>query len=130
MTKGGIDHGVVECLALALGLDTESIAMDASIMSELGADSVDMIDALFRIDKQFGTTTSMWEIEERMRCGLSDEEFYDENRKVTAAGMKRLLEAFPETNLSEVAELDELGLFSLITVQHLADLIREKVGES
>ena len=45
---------VKECLVEALGVDEADIVPGARIMDDLGAESIDFLDIVFRLEKAFG----------------------------------------------------------------------------
>jgi acyl carrier protein len=89
---------VRECLAQALGLDEDEITRNSSLTEDLGAESIDFLDILFRLEQAFGIKIP--------RTDLFPEQFmanteYVKDSKVTAAGMKSLKEKFPFTDYSD-----------------------------
>lgn len=130
MNEEKILEKLKEICVKALGIDREKITMDVSIVNDLGAESLDIVDILFRIEKEFSIKTTMFEIEEFLRGGLPEEEFYDENRIVTKEGMERLQKIFPElTHRMADERFDEEKVFSLFTVSHLVSMISKKIKE-
>jgi acyl carrier protein len=130
VTKEEVIEGIKECLAMAIGIDEDSITGDASIVDDLGADSMDMVDIIFRVEKKFNLKTSASEIQTRLLGGLPENEFFDEKRKVTPAGLEQLKKEFPAKDIDEYGTMDEEGIFSIITVNHLVDMIMEKKTQS
>lgn len=128
MEREEIVERLKETFVRALGIRKEKITMDASIVNDLGAESLDIVDILFRVEKEFAMKIAMFEIGEFLRGGLSEEKFYDENRMVTKAGMKQLEILFPELTQRIADErFDEEKVFSLFTVSHLIDMISNKI---
>ena len=45
---------VRNCLVEALGVDEEEVTLDSSITADLGGESIDFLDIVFRLEKTFG----------------------------------------------------------------------------
>ena len=130
MEREEIFEVVKEGLVEILGVDEDDVNMDSSFYDDLGAESLDMIDLFFRIEKKINMRISMNEVRKVLQGDLSEEEFFDENGIVTPAGLEHLQKLLPDSNLEEIAEeLDQLKLFSLFTVQHLVDIIVDKASK-
>ena len=54
MTREEICEKVTETLVDALGVDEEEVKDDATLMGDLGAESIDFLDIVFRLEKAFG----------------------------------------------------------------------------
>jgi acyl carrier protein len=129
MTREEILQGVKECLVSALGIAGDEVTLDTPL-TDLDVESIEVLDILFRLDAKFGITTSMTELRARFLGDLKEEEFFDENRVVTEAGLQQLKTVLPDFDPAKFdGELDEETLFSLFTVRHLVELIEEKLGQ-
>lgn len=130
MEKEEIFEVVKEGLVEVLGVDEGDVAMDSSFYDDLGAESLDLLDIFFRIEKEINVRISMREVQKILQGDLSEEEFFDENGIVKPAGLEHLQKLLPDCNLTEIAEeLDQVKLFSLFTVQHLVDIIADKASK-
>ena len=87
---------VAETMADALGCDLEQIKPDASLIDELGAESIDFLDIVFRLERAFKVKIPRGKIVEEARGELSESEF-EKGGVVSDAGVARL-----KTFLSEV----------------------------
>jgi len=83
-------------MAEALGCDEEEITLNASLIDDLDAESIDFLDIVFRIEKTFQIKVPRGKILEDSRGDLSESEF-EQKGVVTSAGLAQL-QAF----LSEV----------------------------
>ena len=54
MSRNEIFDQVKEVLVDALGLDEDEVTEDATLMGDLGAESIDFLDIVFRLEKAFG----------------------------------------------------------------------------
>lgn len=131
MEKEEIFEVVKEGLVEVLGVDEDDVTMYSSFYDDLGAESLDLIDLFFRIEKKINIRISMSEVQKVLQGDLSEEEFFDENGIVTPGGLEHLQKLLPDCNLTEIAEeLDQVKLFSLFTVRHLVDIIDDKASKS
>lgn len=80
---------VAETMADALGCDLEQVKPDASLIDELGAESIDFLDIVFRLERTFKVKIPRGKIVEEARGELSESEF-ETKGVVSAAGVERL----------------------------------------
>jgi acyl carrier protein len=79
----------VAAMADALGCDTEKIKLDASMIDDLGAESIDFLDMVFRLERAFKIKIPRGKIVEDARGDLSEAEFA-QGGIVSEAGVARL----------------------------------------
>jgi len=87
---------VAATMADALACDAEKVKLDASLIDDLGAESIDFLDIVFRLERAFKVKIPRGKIVEDARGDLSESEF-DQGGVVTEAGLARV-----KTFLSEV----------------------------
>jgi acyl carrier protein len=87
---------VAATMADALGCDVEKVKPDSSLIDDLGAESIDFLDIVFRLERAFKVKIPRGKIVEESRGDLSEAEF-EQGGHVTPAGLERL-----RTYLSEV----------------------------
>ncbi len=80
---------VAETMADALGCDVEKVKLDASLIDDLGAESIDFLDIVFRLERAFKVKIPRGKILEEARGNLSESEF-DKGGVVSEAGVERL----------------------------------------
>jgi len=76
-------------MADALGCDTEKVKLDASLIDDLGAESIDFLDIVFRLERTFKVKIPRGKIVEEARGDLSEAEF-SKGGIVSDAGVERL----------------------------------------
>jgi len=86
---------VAETMADALGCDVEKVKIDASLIDDLGAESIDFLDIVFRLERAFKVKIPRGKIVEEARGNLSESEF-DQGGVVSEAGVTRLKEFLNE----------------------------------
>lgn len=121
---------VQEIIADALYVDKEEAGRDASLMKDLGAESIDFLDIIFRLEKEFGVKIPKGEIERKAKGDLSDDEF-SINGKITGPGLDQLRSALPEANVDDIKEglqmRDIPGLFTVATFERM---VLDQLGET
>jgi len=87
---------VAATMADALGCDVEEVKPQASLIDDLGAESIDFLDIVFRLERAFKVKIPRGKIVEEARGELSESQF-EQSGIVSEAGVARL-----KTFLSEV----------------------------
>ena len=80
---------VAELMADALGRDAEEVKLESSLIDDLGAESIDFLDIIFRLERGFKVKIPRGKIVEEARGDLSEAEF-EKSGLVTDAGLERL----------------------------------------
>jgi acyl carrier protein len=129
MTREHILHVVREVLVDALGLDEEDVREDATLMGDLGAESIDFLDIVFRLEKELGVKIPREELFPAENL-LNDPE-YMEHGKLTERGLAVLKEKMAHTDLSEFEkdpDINKLG--GLFTVASIVNYLEGKLKEA
>jgi len=95
-----VQHAVAE----ALGLDDDEVELDARLIDDLGAESLDFLDLVFRLERAFSIKIPRGGIESQARGSLNEDIVYEIDGVLTAAGLAKLAEAMPEVPASEFCE--------------------------
>src|SRR5215831_4956340 len=80
---------VAEIVADALGCEKDEVKPNASLIDDLGAESIDFLDIVFRLERGFKVKIPRGKIVEEARGELSEAQFAQDN-VVTDAGLQRL----------------------------------------
>jgi acyl carrier protein len=86
---------VAELMADALGRDVEEVKLESSLIDDLGAESIDFLDIVFRLERGFKVKIPRGKIVEEARGDLSEAEF-EKTGVVTEAGLERLKQFLSE----------------------------------
>src|SRR5437763_1646154 len=115
-------------LVEALNVDEDEISPKATLQGDLGAESIDFLDIVFRLEREFGIKIPRGELfPESIFQG--DPEFV-QNGKVTDRGLAELRARMPYADLSNFERNPELRAISdLFTVDMITRYIRGKLGE-
>ncbi|MER5740973.1 MULTISPECIES: phosphopantetheine-binding protein [unclassified Streptomyces] len=121
---------VQEAVADALGIEESEVQAEATLLGDLGAESIDLLDILFRIERITGVKVTVADIGELLQGGIPDEEFGDENEVVNDTGLTHLEKVLPQFDRSQLdAPLTADGVLGLFTVQNLIDLLRSRAAD-
>jgi acyl carrier protein len=122
-----VDSAVKEAVVEALALDDDEVTPQSTLMDDLGAESIDLLDILFRIEKSTGVKIEASDLGDYMQGGIPDEEFSDENEVITEKGAQYLKTVMPQTNPDELAgSLKAEEVITLFTVENLAHMVKSR----
>ena len=125
-TKEEVFEKVKEALVEALGVDDDEVGTDATMVGDLGAESIDFLDIVFRLEKAFEIEIPRSEL--FPEDILTNAEYVQDGR-VTAAGVEQPKERMPFADLSKFEENPAVQEFSnLLTVNDLCRYVESKVG--
>jgi acyl carrier protein len=112
----------------ALNVDEEEIQPTATLQGDLGAESIDFLDIVFRLEREFGIKIPRGELfPESIFQG--DPEFV-QNGKVTDKGLAELRARMPYADLSKFEKNPDVRAISdLFTVDMIARYIQGKLVE-
>jgi acyl carrier protein len=110
----------------ALGVDDDEVTQEATLMGDLGAESIDFLDIVFRLEKAFGIKIAREELFPAEAL-MNNPEFVS-NGKLTAKGIAELKARMPHTDVSEFAKNPELSkLPDLFTVGMIVNYVESKL---
>ncbi len=125
-TTDEIYEKVQATLVDALGVDEDDIRHEATLQGDLGAESIDFLDIVFRLERNFGIKIPRGELfPENV---VSDPEMI-ENGKLTTKGIDELKARMPYADLSQFVdnpEVDKIG--DLYTVDMLVHYVSGKLA--
>ncbi len=118
-TQEEIYTKVSDTLVEALNVEPEEIKPTSTLQGDLGAESIDFLDIVFRLEREFGIKIPRGELfPESIFQGDPD---FVQNGRVTDKGLRELRERMPFADLAgfeknpEVSHLSDLFTVDLIT---------------
>jgi len=127
MSRDEIYNKVKETLVDALGVDEEEITAEATLMGDLGAESIDFLDIVFRLEKSFNIKIPREELFPAENL-LNNAEYVN-NGKLTAAGLARLKSQMPHVDFTEFEEDPDINkLTDLFRVNSIVKYVDNKVN--
>jgi acyl carrier protein len=129
MTAANADPNVPEIVcrivAEAVGCPVANVGVESNLMEDLGAESLDFLDIVFRIERTFNIQITRGEMERAARGDMSEEEFAP-GGIVSEAGLARLRELMPEAKDRIVPGLRPTRILALFSVQTFVNVIETK----
>jgi acyl carrier protein len=129
MTESETQKAVQEAVVGALGVSEEEASPDATLMDDLGAESIDLLDILFRIERSTGVKIQASDLGEYIQGGIPDDRFSDENEVITPEGMGQLKKVMPQIDADSLhGQLKAEDVIRHFTVANLATMVAERQG--
>jgi len=117
---------VQTCLVEALGVEDDEVTPEATLAGDLGAESIDYLDIIFRIEKAFGIKIDRSEM---FPEDIFNNPAYVKDGRLTPEGLQLLKERLPYADLSRFeADPQVADLRDLFTVQMIVDYVASKVS--
>lgn len=128
MENSELFESVASAVADALGAEPEEVTAEATLLDDLGAESIDLLDILFRIERSLGVKITAGELAEYVQGGIADDEFGDADEVITPMGLAQLARVMPQIDTAELAGRLQAGsVMSLFTVDNLVVLVRSRL---
>src|SRR5713226_3585344 len=96
MADTDIQNAVQEAVVGALGVGEDEATPDATLTDDLGAESIDLLDILFRIERSTGVKIQASDLGEYIQGGIPDDEFSDGNEMITEKGLEHQKQVMPQ----------------------------------
>jgi acyl carrier protein len=124
-TREEIFDKVQSTLVDALGVDTEEVNGESTLTGDLGAESIDFLDIVFRLEKNFGIKIPRGDLfPENV---LSDPQFVS-GGKVTEKGIEELRQRMPWANFDRMKENPNVQ--DLFTVDMIVNYVESKLNSN
>jgi acyl carrier protein len=122
---------VKESIVEAVGVDEEEVTPGAVLFDDLGAESLDLLDIVFRLEKGFGIKIPRGGIQQDLLDaeGLKEEDVLIEGA-LTARGAEELKKRMPEVDQQRITEgfrIDDIPM--LFTVQTFVNIVTRALVE-
>lgn len=126
-TQDEIFKVVQETLEDALGVDDDEVTMDATLQGDLGAESIDFLDILFRLEKGFDIKIPRGELFPE-NLASADSSFVQDGQ-VTESGIAQLREKMPHADVDKLAENPAVAnIADLFTVRMMVNFLDDKLN--
>ncbi|MGB7346691.1 MAG: acyl carrier protein [Pirellulaceae bacterium] len=125
LTQDEIFSKVQESLVDALGVDDDEVNAEATLVGDLGAESIDFLDIVFKLEKAFDITIPREELSPE---DILTNNQYVQDGNVTSEGLAELKTRMPWANLSEFEKNPRVQDFgNLLTVGDLCRYVGKKL---
>jgi acyl carrier protein len=127
MSRDEVYEEVKEVLIDALGLDDDEVTAEATLMGDLGAESIDFLDIIFRLEKAFDIKVPREELFPA-EAVLNNPEFVS-GGMLTEKGLAELKDKMPHTDLTEFEKDPNVNnIADLFTVDAIVNFVEGKVA--
>ena len=113
----------------ALGVDDDEVTPTARLKADLGAESIDFLDIVFRLEKEFGIKIPRNELFPESL--FAPDSGFAENGKVTAKGLGELRTKLPHADPAAIDKLAENpkieNVEDLFTVKMVVNFLASKL---
>ena len=126
-TRDEVLAEVQETLVDALGVDEEEVTPTATLMGDLGAESIDFLDIVFRLEKNFSIKIPRGELfPENLVAADSG---FIVNGKVSPEGIAQLRVKMPHANIDKLAADPRVEkVQDLFTVEMVVNFLLKKLA--
>jgi acyl carrier protein len=127
LSREQIFQQVQEVLVDALGVDNEEVIPQATLMGDLGAESIDFLDIVFRLEKAFSIKIPREELFPAENLMTNPE--YVVNGKLTEKGLSELRQKMKHTDITTFEkdpDINKLG--NLFTVNAIVNYLETKLN--
>jgi acyl carrier protein len=123
--RAEIEEKVRLLVAEAVGRPADAVTMDASLINDLGADSLTLLDLVFMIERAFAIQITRGEIEQTARGDMTDDQFAP-GGVISEAGLERLRALMPETAARIQSGLRQSQILTLFSARTFASIVIAK----
>jgi acyl carrier protein len=126
MSRDEVLEQVKTVMVDALGVDDDEVKPEATLMGDLGAESIDFLDIVFRLEKAFGIKIPREELfPAETLMGNPD---FVSNGKFTEKGLNALRAKMPHTDTSAFSKNPDVSkLGDLFTVGMIVNFVESKI---
>lgn len=121
---------VREIIAEVLVIDEDEISLNSRLIGDLGAESIDFLDLVFQLEKEYGIKLPRGQLEKNARGDLSEDAF-EKGGVLTPEGLQSLktyLCEVPDEYFKPSMKVSEIPL--LFTVETFCKLIVSAVAKN
>lgn len=126
MEQDQVFSKVQEVLVDALGVDDDEVTPQATLVGDLGAESIDFLDIVFRLEKAFDIKIDQAEM---FPDDVLNDPKYVQDGKITDEGLAELRVKLPHLNLEAFEASRQVEDFSnVFTVEAVVKFVQSKLG--
>ena len=128
-SKEEVFKGVQEALIKALSVDEDEVTPEATLVGDLGAESIDLLEIVFHLEKNFSIKIERAELVPEDIVNDKTEKFVDKDGKLTSLGLTELKLRMPYANLESFEKNPAVAsLPTIITVRDMCHIVEAKLG--
>ncbi|RUR13412.1 acyl carrier protein [Legionella sp. km772] len=123
MNVAGVYPKVRQIVADVLVIDEEEVSLNSRLIADLGAESIDFLDLVFQLEKEFKIKIPRGQLEKNARGELAEDEF-EKGGVLTEQGLaslKNYLSEVPAEQFKANMKVNEIPM--LFTVETFCKLV-------
>lgn len=123
MNVAGVYPKVRQIVADVLVIDEDEVSLNSRLISDLGAESIDFLDLVFQLEKEFKIKIPRGQLEKNARGELAEDEF-EKGGVLTEQGLvslKNYLSEVPADQFKANMKVNEIPM--LFTVETFCKLV-------
>ena len=129
MTNAELFSVAQRAVVQALDVDSEDVKPETTIFGELQAESIDLLDILFRIERATGIKVRSAEVGAYIRGPIPEGSFGDATGFVTREGLAQIKRSMPQIDEQSLAgRLHPEDIIKLFSVGNLVELLAERAA--
>ncbi len=126
LSQDEIFEKVSSVLEDALAVESDEVSLDSTLVDDLGAESIDLLDIVFQLEKAFDIKIDRAEL---VPVEALNDPKYVQDGKLTPAGMEMLRKAIPYANFDSFEQNPVVqNLAKVLTVRDLVHIVDTKVN--
>jgi acyl carrier protein len=126
MTEEEVFSKVTETLVEALGVDDDEVTPEATLTGDLGAESIDFLDIVFRLEKAFDIKIPRGEL---FPDNILNNPEFVQDGKLTETGLSELKQRMPHADFAEFEQDPDVNkMAELFKVQTIVNYVNGKLA--
>ncbi len=128
MTQEEIFTSVRDMLVDALAVGEDEVSPNATLTSDLGAESIDFLDIVFKLEQTFGFKIAQGEL---FPDNVAQDPEFVQDGRVTEKGMATLKERLPHADFAKLeADPQVANVAEIFTVNTIVRFVERKLAAS
>ena len=126
MTEEEVFGNVREILVDSLGVDEEEVTPEAKLAADLGAESIDFLEIVFKLEKAFNIKIPRGEL---LPDNVLNNPEYVQDGKLTEVGLAELKQRMAHVDFAEFEQDPDINkMMDLFTTQTIVNFVLGKVN--
>lgn len=127
MTRDEIYAKIKDVLVDALAADEDDVTLEARLTKDLGAESIDFLDIVFKLEQAFGIKINQGEL---FPEGVTQDPKYVQNGKLTPEGVAAIKARLPHVDFTTFEQDPQLTkVAEVFTVDTLVKFVEKKLAK-
>ena len=127
-SKEDVFKGVQEALVEALAVDEDEVTPEATLVGDLGAESIDLLDIVFRLEKNFSIKIERGELVPEDIVNDQTGEYVNKDGKLTENGLAEIKKRMPYADFDAFEKNPAVAsLPTIITVRDMCHIVEVKL---